>query len=259
MKQVFTKIYHEKFIKYFHIKENSSEIEEYYYKKTIKHIKYIKWIPWLKMIWIWNSISMNCAKSSSDIDLYIVTSNNSMWFVRILITLIFEILWIRKTTKKHKWRFCLSFFSTINWMNFSSFKIENDIYLYFWIIYFKPILDYDNTYNLFLEKNSSWADFSEYKDIIDENKNGVIYKTPPLIPPLPGEGKNCRKNCSYSFLQKGGRLGLGSLNSLLKKIFLKKTIKHYNKIWKPYWVIINDDLLKFHNSDIRKKIKEELV
>jgi hypothetical protein len=52
---------------------------------------------------------------------------------------------------------------------------------------------------------------------------------------------------------------LGSLNSLLKKIFLKKTIKHYNKIWKPYWVIINDDLLKFHNSDIRKKIKEELV
>jgi hypothetical protein len=115
-------------------------------------------------------------------------------------------------------------------MNFSSFKIENDIYLYFWIIYFKPILDYDNTYNLFLEKNSSWADFSEYKDIIDENKNGVIYKTPPLIPPLPVEEKNCRKNCSYSFLQKGGRLGLGSLNSLLKKIFLKKTIKHYNKI-----------------------------
>lgn len=240
MKQVFTKIHHEKFIKYFDIKEKPSDIEEEYYKKTIKYIKYIKWIPWLKMIWIWNSISMNCAKSSSDIDLYIVTSNNSMWFVRILITLIFEILWVRKTPKKHEWRFCLSFFSTINWMDFSSFKIENDIYLYFRIVYFKPILDYDNTYNLFLEKNSSWADFSEYEKIIDGNRKFII--TSPQSKP---------------FLQKEN--WVIQINECLKKLFLKKTIKHYNKIWKPYWIIINDDLLKFHNWDIREKIKEELV
>jgi hypothetical protein len=44
------------------------------------------------MVGIGNTISMNCAKSTSDIDLYIVTTPNRMWVVRILITLIFQIL-----------------------------------------------------------------------------------------------------------------------------------------------------------------------
>ena len=68
-------------------------------------------------------------------------------------------------------------------MDFSSWKIENDVYLYFWIVYFKPILDYDNTYELFLEKNNSWADFNEYNDIIDDNKRYVKYKIPLSISP----------------------------------------------------------------------------
>ena len=48
------------------------------------------------------------------------------------------------------------------------------------------------------------------------------------------------------------------INNLLKKVFLKKTLNHYNKIWKPYGVIINDNMLKFHNWDIRKKISKKL-
>jgi hypothetical protein len=49
------------------------------------------------------------------------------------------------------------------------------------------------------------------------------------------------------------------INNILKKIFLPKTLKHYEKIWKPYGIIINDNLLKFHNNDIRKKIRKKLV
>jgi len=61
-------------------------------------------------------------------------------------------------------------------MDFSSFKIDNDIYLYFWIVYFKPIADYSNTYEKFLEKNNSWANFNDYKEIIEENKKFIKYK-----------------------------------------------------------------------------------
>jgi hypothetical protein len=35
---------------------------------------------------------------------------------------------------------------------------------------------------------------------------------------------------------------------------LPKTIKNYKKLWKPYGIIINDNMLKFHNNDVRKKI-----
>lgn len=52
---------------------------------------------------------------------------------------------------------------------------------------------------------------------------------------------------------------LSLLNEILKSIFLPKTLKHYEKIGKPYGIIIRDDMLKFHNNDIRKQIKKELL
>ena len=217
-------------------REEESDIEKKFYKKTEKYIKFIKWIPWLKMIWVGNSISMNSSSKESDIDLLIVTDNNSMWLVRILVTFIFQILWVRKNDKYHAGRFCLSFFCTLDWLDFWKFSLEKDPYLYFWILYFKPILDYNNTYNLFIEKNSSWANFWEYKENIEENKKYIKYRKTTLLT--------------------RGRLGVW-LNNFLKKIFLPKTLKHYNKIGKPYWVIINYEMLKFHNWDIRREIAEK--
>jgi len=227
MKQSFDSKFHDKFKKYFWIKNKPWKWDIFYTQKTIKYIKYISWIPWLKMVWIWNSISMNCSNKNSDIDLFIVSSPETMWLNRILITIIFTILRVRKTKNNHAWKFCLSFFSTTLWLNFWDFSLKNDIYLYFWIIYFKPILNHDNTYELFIKENEKWANFWNHIRIKERifiyNKN--IY--------------------------------LSKLNKLLKKIFLPKTLKHYKTLWKPYWVIINDNMLKFHNKDIRKKIKEE--
>lgn len=239
MKQSFSNLEHKKFKDFFKIKERESHIEKEFYKKTYKYINIIKWLPWLLLIWIWNSISMNAWKKWSDIDLFIVTTPNSMWLNRIIITFIFSILWVRKTKKKHASRFCLSFFATTNWLNFNDWKIQNDIYLYFWIVYFKPILDYNNTYLLFLKENSSWASFDNYKDIIDNNKQYINFQN---------ENKKDYSNSKILLF----------LDNIIKNIFIKKTMKHYKKIWKPYWVIINDNLLKFHNSDIRKEISEKL-
>jgi hypothetical protein len=58
---------------------------------------------------------------------------------------------------------------------------------------------------------------------------------------------------------KTGGVILNQLEKLLKKIFLKKTQKTYEKLNKPFWVIINDDMLKFHDKDIRKEISKKLV
>ena len=245
MTQIFTKQQHQDFINKFWIKKNPTKVELDFYKKAEKYINYIKWIPGIKMIWIWNSIAMNCSNKESDIDLYIVSENNRMWIVRIFTTFIFQILWVRKTPKNHAWRFCLSFFSTIDWMDFSSFKIENDIYLYFWIIYFKPLLDKDNTYDLFLEKNKSWANFEKYSYLIEENKKYIKHKNNTKI---------IIKN-----LENIKNIILNNIEIILKKIFINKTLNHFNKIWKPYWIIINNNMLKFHNWDIREKIKKELL
>ena len=237
MKQIFGEKIFNNFKKYFKIKEEYSKEEKKYFDKAYKYIKYIKWIPWIKMIWIWNSLATKSATESSDIDLYIVTDKNAMWFVRIFVTFIFQIFWVRKDEKNHAGRFCLSFFSTIDWMDFWKFKIENDIYLYFRIVYFKPILDYNETYKKFLEINSTWANFDDYKGIIEENKKFIKYK----------------KNKKWSNI-----FFVWFFDKILKKIFLPKTLNHFERIWKPYGVIINDDLLKFHNWDIRQEISKKL-
>ena len=237
MKQIFGEKMFNKFKKEFNLKEDFSEIEEKYLEKANKYIKFIKWLPGLKMIWIGNSLAMKSATKDSDIDLYIVTDKNAMWFVRIMVTFIFQVLWVRKDETHHAWRFCLSFFSTIDGMDFSSFKIDDDVYLYFWIVYFKPIADYSKTYEKFLEKNNSWANFDDYKKIIEENKKFIKYKR-----------KAWFNNFFLTWL----------FDKLFKKIFLKRTLNHFEKIWKPYGVIISDDLLKFHNWDVRKEISEKL-
>ncbi len=240
MKQKFSKDEYKKFRKYFSMKKSESEIEKYFLNKAYKFIKYIKWIPWLKMIWVWNSISMNSANIESDIDLYIVTSTNTMWINRFLISIILQILWVRKTWKKHAWMFCLSFFSTTKWMDFSNWALEKDIYLYFWILHFKPLLNNDNTYENFIKKNTSWLNFDEYSDIIKSNKKYIRYY---------------KKTLNNYYIE----TILKNIDYLIKKIFLQKTLRHFKKIWKPYWIIINDNLLKFHNNDIRKITKKELL
>jgi len=40
-------------------------------------------------------------------------------------------------------------------MDFSKIAIENDIYLFYWIYYLKPILNKDNTYECFIKANKS--------------------------------------------------------------------------------------------------------
>ncbi len=237
--QNYTNLDLEKFKEMFQIKEKQSEIERNFLEKTKKYIKLIKWIPWLEMVWVWNSVAMNSATQDSDIDLYIVTKPNYMWLNRILITFIFQILFVRKTSRKHAWRFCLSFFSTTNWMDFYKFVLLRDPYLFFWILYFKPILSKNNTYEKFIEINSKWWNFWDFKEVIEENKKEIIHH-------------------SRSLLREEGIIGITKkLDIFLKKIFLPKTLRTYEKLWKPFWVIINDDLLKFHNNDIRREVAEK--
>lgn len=237
MKQKFSLEIHEKFKKYFQIKNSPSEIDNLLFEKAYKYIAYIKWIAWIKFIWIWNSTSMFASKETSDIDLFIITSKNRMWFVRILITLIFGILWVRKNAKYHEKRFCLSFFATENSLDFKDFALENDVYLYYRLVYLKPILDFDNTYEIFIN-SQTWADFSIYKDNFKENKKFIKFSW-----------NSFWNNCKI----------LDFTDKILKNIFLPKTLKSYEKLWKPYGIVINDDLLKFHDDDRRKQIKESLL
>ncbi|HBA45044.1 TPA: hypothetical protein DCZ31_03635 [Patescibacteria group bacterium] len=56
-------------------------------------------------------------------------------------------------------------------MNFSSFAIKNDVYLYFWIYYLKPIINKDLTYENFIKANKPLG-----IDPINLHKDNRIYE-----------------------------------------------------------------------------------
>lgn len=234
----YSKIDHIKFKEYLEIKDEPWNIENILVKKTRKYTKFIKNIPWIKMVAIWNSVAMNYATKESDIDLFIITSKNRLWLVRVLTTLIFSALWLRKTSKNHAWKFCLSFFVTTDWMNLWDFAIENDIYLYFWMIYLKPIINYNNAYENFINLNRSWADFTEFEDIIENNKWFVKYEW----------------NSIWDWLKT-----LDFIDKILKFLLQSRAIKKYEQLWKPYWIVIWKNILKFHDDDKRVEFREKIL
>jgi hypothetical protein len=198
--------------------------------------------------------------------LFIITAPNRLWFVRVLVTWIFQILWVRRYGNKVKGRFCLSFFITENAMDFSKIAIDNDIYLLgFWHYYLKPILNKDNTYERFIETN-----FWDYKYIIPRIEYIIEHKT--NIKPSIEELKNYKNDDIYN--NKTFRFSkdyweydskydnskvFNFLNNFFKKIFLPRALKKKEKLWNPYGIIVSDDILKFHDNDKRIEIRDYMI
>lgn len=236
--QTFTKEEHQKFQKYFSIEKDPGIWDEIYLKKAQKYIPLLAKIPGILFVWVGNSTSMNAGSQESDIDLFIISQKNRLWTVRILTTLLFAFLGERKTQNNHAGKFCLSFFVDTAGMNFEHFAEKNDIYLSFWIVYLKPLLNINSTYESFLMINKRWTDLSLYEDILQANKKFlVIEKNNPKVPWFFGN----------------------ILEKILKKIFLPKTLKHFEKLQKPYGIRITNHVLKFHDNDIRKGLYEKIL
>ena len=81
-------------------------------------------------------------------------------------------------------------------------------------------------YELFIEKNSNWADFTEYKDVIENNKKHIKYKS-PITKPFSSTEKGIKQNeassLPWEWIER-------RINNIFKKIFLPKTLIHFNKI-----------------------------
>lgn len=225
----------EKFRKIIQIKDKPWEWDNYWLEKAERAVSVLSKIPWIKMIGVWNSIAMNYSNEESDIDLFIVIEKNRMWFVRVVLTFLFEFIGSRKKKNSHSGKFCLSFFATEDGMDFKDFLIEEDVYMYFWILYFKPIFVSWNTYDDFIRLNRFNFDFSPYESILSDSKSHIKFT------------KNSKKSADFWW----------KIDKICKFFFEKKTLNSYEKLWKPYWITISDDVLKFHNNDKRKEISQK--
>lgn len=306
------KPYKEKFDSLLWVKTEPNNHEKKLFQKGQFYIAKLAWIPGIEMIAIGNSLSMYATHQDSDIDLFIITQPHMLWFVRFFVTLF---LWKKSVWRKGKdirENFCLWFFISTESVNLSKIAIKDDIYLYYWIYYLKPIYNRNNTYENFLNSNN-WVQIEKTQK--KENLKYVISPVPFFICKFfVSIKKYFRKEFqavwSRGFLEGGSFWNLENraenrnqndagkietfgtfshtstwennnwklyedpeinsgrqkyiefykkINQIIRFFLLPKTQKNYLKLWSPDGVIISDTMLKFHDQDKRKLIRDRIL
>lgn len=197
--------------------------------------------PQIQMVALCNSRAMGDADENSDIDLFIVMKKWNLWTGRFLVTVITSLLGVRRRNthglqkwtieyvKRTKNKFCLSFFITEEAMNLETIRLQpDDPYLDRWIYTLIPLVNKNTTYEHFMEAN--WVE--------------------PTYSPI-------NPSWRVFYMKLGSIFGFLSLfENRIKKLWLPKTLTTYDKLGKPWWVVITDTMLKFHDNDQRRNYRD---
>jgi len=232
--QKISKNHEQKLKKYLWIKNTPWKNEQKLWEVTRKYTQLFSKVPGIQCICVCNSLAMNACHKDSDIDLFIITKKNRLWTARIAITLILFLLWKRKTSKKHAGQFCLSFFISEEEPSLKNIALKDDIYLLYWLETLTPIVNKNHAFEKFIEENQKWCGIH---NIHIDQKNSTPFS----------QETHKFWTSFWDYCEK-----------LLKSIFLPRTEKNFQKLWKPSWVVISDTMLKFHDQDKRKEIRNTI-
>lgn len=218
-------------------------ISEKFWEKVGFYGKYMKSVPFVRMLAVCNNLAYNNASEESDIDLLVVIEPGRMWIARLIITIILQFYGVRRHGNKIKGRFCLSFFITTNKLNMEPLQIPNeDPYLAYWTQNLTPFYGKE-VYDEFKRLNKDWLK-NKYSLNFNQTSERYLYKEKDIL----------FKRILESLLS--GKIG-DIFESFLKKTLKKKTLKSMGKLGPDADVIVNDDMLKFHNHDKRREYLEK--
>lgn len=224
------------------------KLAESKYKLALRAINIYKFLPFLKLIAVCNSLSYNNAKEGSDIDLFVVTAKDRIWMTRLSMMIITLFLGLRPPKDKVKDKICLSFYVTDDNLDLSKIKIaKDDIYLDFWLASLQPIYQRGNFYDKLLGENL-WL--KKYFPNFLPKELGVRLRIEDT-----SFSKAVVETKEYML---DGQLG-DWLESKVKKL-QRKMMSQKKKdmaVIGDNRVIINDQMLKFHETDRRLEYLEK--
>jgi hypothetical protein len=210
-----------------------------------KRVKFFKWIfalvPFVRMAAVCNNLAFGAADDDSDIDLFIVAAKNRIFTVKFFTTVLFQVLGIRRHGNKIKGRFCLSFFVSEGAMNLDSIRIDDDVYLDYWLATLKPVYGFD-VMKKFIKANGSITQKFPNLDFFSE------------VRPVDGV---CMIKRVKEFLL-GGKVG-DFIESRLRIFHINRLKKRADLLKIEASVVVNDRMLKFHNTDRRKLYRDEYL
>jgi len=222
------------------------------YKKARRIIKLLSILPYIKMIAVTNSLAYDNAKLASDIDLFIVASENKIWTARFYANFLLKVLHLRPTAKSKQDKICLNIFVTADNLDLQHLMIENDIYFIYWLVKLVPIYDQEGI----------------FKKLTAENKwlNHFILGAPDHFC-HSGQSASWRR-IKNNLVRRSTKFVLEIINkfSFVEQTFKKLQLRmmpadlknNANKrIKENIEVVINDKMLKFHHGSKKEEFRDE--
>lgn len=228
-----------------------------------KYSRLFRSIPFVKHIYLCNSITFNALRSSSDIDILIVTKHKKIRLARFFSVLLFTLFGIRNRSKPHtddydhwsdadnkiddiasdskRQKFCLSFYVDEESLNFYKILLQPiDIYFIYWLAHLVPLYTNDR-----IHIRDIWKHNRRLKNYLP---NHALEQEIQIGNELVIWNNRFKDSMEYIFWWVIGRV----VNKIIKYLWmpiLTYKLKKLGKKWR--WVVISDQMLKFH-LDMRK-------
>lgn len=229
------------------IRQSRVKVMEKKLKIAYRGIKKIASVPFVRAVFVCNTLSGPGLDEDSDIDVFIIVKHGRLWLARALVTLKLSFFGLRRTKKKVKNKICLSFYLADDSLNLESIAIENDLYLMYWLAQLIPFYDPDNLLNS-LQKANSWVKKFLSNALVD-------YKMFDKFK-LENQGF-CGKIKQWLEKVWQGKYG-DLLEAQAKGMQQAKMKMNFSSVQNEdnTSVVINDKMLKFHESDKRVEYRE---
>jgi len=117
------------------------------------------------MVAICNNLSFGKVNKESDIDFFVVARRGHLFTVRILLTIFFQVMGVRRHGEKEAGRFCLSFFIDDTVLDFKQIAIEDDFYLSLWLTNLKPVIDDGVSADFLAANHWVWSHFDQQTSV----------------------------------------------------------------------------------------------
>ncbi|MBI2011437.1 hypothetical protein HYS91_01580 [Candidatus Daviesbacteria bacterium] len=132
------------------------KISKKYLKKINLILYFLKLIPTLKLIGISGGLAIGNSGKKDDIDLFIITSSKSVWFSRLLLIFLLNLLGLRRkkgyTRKKAIGKICTNIILDED----NLVQLNKDIYVAHEVLQMRILYQKNNIYSRFLAENN-WA------------------------------------------------------------------------------------------------------
>jgi hypothetical protein len=223
-------------------------LAEWKYRRARQAAGLLRWLPFVRMVAVCNNLAFNNSRSSADIDLFIIIRPGRMWLTRFLITLVTHLAKMRRHGNKITDRICLSFYATERALDMRPLLLRPaDPYFMYWLAQLVPIYDRYQTYVALRQAN-----------------NWLAEHLPNLMPIEPVSRRCVTDQTANSLWYKAGERWLGGgLGGVIESIcravqlYLMDRKKKSQRWQGGTAVVVNDDILKFHEDDRRQLFLEQ--